>query len=101
MNFKKYSSEDFVKLKKAGQITASALDFLTDKVKPGVTTNHLDKIVSEFLLHQGATSAPLHYKGFPKSICTSVNHVVCHGIPSDKILHDGDIVNIDITSFVD
>ena len=101
MNFKKYSSEDFVKLKKAGQITASALDFLTDKVKPGVTTNHLDKIASEFLLHQGATSAPLHYKGFPKSICTSVNHVVCHGIPSDKILQDGDIVNIDITSFVD
>jgi len=101
MNFKKYSSEDFVKLKKAGQITASALDFLTDKVKPGVTTNYLDKIASEFLLHQGATSAPLHYKGFPKSICTSVNHVVCHGIPSDKILHDGDIVNIDITSFVD
>ena len=101
MNFKKYSSEDFVKLKKAGQITASALDFLTDKVKPGVTTNHLDKIASEFLLHQGATSAPLHYKGFPKSICTSVNHVVCHGIPSDKILQDGDIINIDITSFID
>ena len=101
MNFKKYSSEDFVKLKKAGQITASALDFLTDKVKPGVTTNYLDKIASEFLLDKGATSAPLHYKGFPKSICTSVNHVVCHGIPSDKILHDGDIVNIDITSFVD
>ena len=101
MNFKKYSYEDFVKLKKAGQITASALDFLTDKIKPGITTDFLDKIASEFLSNNGATSAPLHYKGFPKSICTSVNHVVCHGIPSDKILQDGDIVNIDITSFID
>ena len=61
----------------------------------------MDKIASEFLLDKGATSAPLNYKGFPKSICTSINHVVCHGIPSDKILYDGDIINIDITSFVD
>ena len=101
MNIKQYSFEDFAKLKKAGEITAQALDFVTDKIKPGITTNAIDKIVSDFLKSNQATSAPLFYKGFPKSICTSVNHVVCHGIPSEKTLQEGDIINIDITSYID
>ena len=101
MNIKQYSFEDFTKLKKAGEITAQALDFVTDKIKPGITTNIIDKIVSDFLKSKQATSAPLFYKGFPKSICTSVNHVVCHGIPSEKTLQEGDILNIDITSYID
>ena len=101
MNIKQYSFEDFKKLKKAGEITAQALDFLSDKIKPGITTNFIDNIVADFLKSKKATAAPLFYKGFPKSICTSVNHVVCHGIPSEKTLQDGDIVNIDITSFID
>ena len=101
MSAQQYSFEDFKKLKKAGEITAQALDFLEDKIKPGITTDYIDKIASEFLHSKNATSAPLFYKGFPKSICTSVNHVVCHGIPSDKVLNDGDIVNIDITSYID
>ena len=101
MNIKQYSFEDFTKLKKAGEITAQALDFVTDKIKPGITTNVIDKLVSDFLKSKQATSAPLFYKGFPKSICTSVNHVVCHGIPSEKTLHEGDILNIDITSYID
>lgn len=92
---------DFKKLKKAGEITAKTLDFLEDKIKPGITTDYIDKITTKFLHSHNATSAPLFYKGFPKSICTSVNHVVCHGIPSEKTLNDGDIVNIDITSYVD
>ncbi len=90
-----------LKIKKAGEITAKTLDFLEDKIKPGITTDYIDKITTKFLHTHNATSAPLFYKGFPKSICTSVNHVVCHGIPSEKTLNDGDIVNIDITSYVD
>ena len=101
MNIKQYSFEDFTKLKTAGEITAQALDFVTDKIKPGITTNVIDKLVSDFLKSKQATSAPLFYKGFPKSICTSVNHVVCHGIPSEKTLQEGDILNIDITSYID
>ena len=101
MSIQQYSLEDFKKLKKAGNITAQALDFLDGKIKPGITTNYINGIVSDFLKSKKATSAPLFYKGFTKSICTSVNHVVCHGIPSEKILKDGDIVNIDITSYID
>ena len=101
MSINQYNSEDFKKLKKAGEITAQALDFLEGKIKPGISTNSIDKICTDFLKSKNALSAPLLYKGFPKSICTSVNHIVCHGIPSEKILEDGDIVNIDITSYID
>ena len=101
MALQQYTLSDFKKLKKAGEITAKTLDFLEDKIKPGITTDYIDKITTKFLHSHNATSAPLFYKGFPKSICTSVNHVVCHGIPSEKILNDGDILNIDITSYVD
>ena len=101
MSINQYNLEDFKKLKKAGEITSQTLDFLEDKIKPGITTNYIDKICVDFLKSKNALSAPLLYKGFPKSISTSVNHVVCHGIPSEKILNDGDIINVDITSYVE
>jgi methionyl aminopeptidase len=78
------------------------LDFITPYVQPGTTTDKLDRLCHEFALDNGATSAPLGYRGFPKSICTSVNHVVCHGIPSsEKVLKEGDVVNVDVTPILD
>jgi methionyl aminopeptidase len=88
-------------MRKAGQLAAEALDLLIPYVKPGVATETLDTLVLEFALDHGAYPAPLNYRGFPKSICTSVNHVVCHGIPGPKPLRDGDIVNIDVTLILD
>ena len=93
--------ENFEKIRIAGTMAAEALDEVTSYVKPGVTTNKLDKICYEFIKDKGGYSAPLFYRGFPKSCCTSVNHVVCHGIPAEKYLKDGDIVNIDVTAIVD
>ena len=92
--------ESFEQTKIAGSLAAEALDEITSYVKPGVTTGRLDKICYEFIRDRGGYSAPLYYRGFPKSSCTSVNHVVCHGIPADKYLKVGDIVNIDVTSIV-
>jgi methionyl aminopeptidase len=86
---------------RAGQLAASALDMLVEHVQPGVTTERLDDLVVAYALDHGAIPAPLNYRGFPKSICTSVNHVVCHGIPSPKPLKEGDIVNIDVTLILD
>ena len=94
-NFK----EAFEKTKIAGKIASGALDEVSKIIKPGVTTNQIDKICYEFINDNKACSAPLFYRGFPKSCCTSTNHVVCHGIPSDKILKEGDIVNVDVTTF--
>jgi len=88
-------------MRKAGRLAAETLDMIADHVEPGVTTEELDRLCAEFITDHGAISAPLNYRGFPKSVCTSVNHVVCHGIPGDKILAEGDIVNIDITPIVD
>ena len=88
-------------MRKAGSLASQVLDFITPYVKESVTTNELDKLCHDFIVSKGAIPAPLNYKGFPKSICTSVNHVVCHGIPSDKTLKDGDIMNIDITVILD
>jgi len=86
------------KMRVAGRLAADVLDMIGDYVKPGVTTDELDRICHEFITGvQDAIPAPLNYRGFPKSICTSVNHVVCHGIPGDKTLKRGDAVNIDIT----
>ena len=96
-----YGPEDFAAMHKAGQLAAAALDLLVPHVKPGVTTEELDEIVFEFAMDHGAIPATLNYRGFPKSICTSVNHVVCHGIPGPKPLREGDIVNIDVTLIVD
>ena len=92
-----HSKNDFSKMRKAGKVASMVLDYITPYVKEGVTTLELDTLCHEFIISKGAIPAPLNYKGFPKSICTSVNHVVCHGIPSNKILNNGDIINIDIT----
>lgn len=93
---------DFESMRRAGRLAAETLDFITPHVKPGVTTGELDHLCHQFIADRGAISAPLGYRQFPKSICTSVNHVVCHGIPSDsKILKAGDIVNIDVTPILD
>ena len=93
--------ESFEQMKISGSLAAETLDTITSYVKPGITTEKLDKICYEFIRDKGGLSAPLYYRGFPKSCCTSTNHVVCHGIPSDKILMDGDIVNVDVTAFKD
>lgn len=90
--------EDFEPMRKAGRITAECLDMITEHVAPGITTERLDSLCHEFLLLKGATPAPLGYRGYPRSICTSVNHVVCHGIPCPRPLREGDILNIDVTA---
>jgi methionyl aminopeptidase len=91
--------EAFEKTRIAGSIAAGALDEIAKIIKPGVSTEEIDKMSYEFINDNGAYSAPLFYRGFPKSCCTSTNHVVCHGIPSNKILKNGDIVNVDVTTF--
>ena len=93
-NFK----EAFEKTRIAGSIAAGALDEVSKIVRPGISTNEIDKTCYEYINDHKAYSAPLYYRGFPKSCCTSVNHVVCHGIPSEKILRDGDIMNVDVTA---
>jgi methionyl aminopeptidase len=96
-----HGPEDFDGMRRAGRLAAETLDFIAPHVLPGVTTGVLDRLCHEFIVDHGAIPAPLGYRGFPKSICTSVNHVVCHGIPGDKRLEPGDIVNIDVTTIVD
>jgi methionyl aminopeptidase len=93
--------EIFEKVRLAGSIASGALDEVSKIIKPGVTTNEIDKLCFEFINDNNAYSAPLFYRGFPKSCCTSPNHVVCHGIPSEKILKDGDILNVDVTAYKD
>ena len=92
--------ESFEQIKIAGNLAADTLDEVTSYVKPGVTTSKIDKICYEFIKDNGGYSAPLFYRGFPKSCCTSVNHIVCHGIPTNKYLKEGDIVNVDVTAIV-
>ena len=101
MSIKIHKAEDFDKMRKAGKLAAYVLDYITDYVKPGVTTDALNDLCHDFIVKRNAIPAPLNYKGFPKSICTSINHVVCHGIPSDKKLKSDDIVNIDVTVILD
>jgi len=100
-HIKLHDEEAFAGMRKAGQLAATALDLMVEHAKPGVTTEHLDDLALEFALDNNAVPAPLNYRGFEKSICTSLNHVVCHGIPGDRVLKEGDIVNIDITLIVD
>src|SRR5471030_1648346 len=100
-HIKLHGPEDFVGMRKAGALTAEALDLLSERVRPGVTTASLDKFAFEFAMDHKAYPAPLHYRGYRKLICTSINHVVCHGIPDEKPLRDGDILNIDVTLIVD
>jgi len=90
------------KMRKAGRLAADVLDMITDYIKPGISTNELDDICHKFITEeQKAIPAPLNYRGFPKSICTSLNHVVCHGIPGQRILKSGDCLNIDVTVIKD
>ncbi|MCZ8259593.1 MAG: type I methionyl aminopeptidase [Beijerinckiaceae bacterium] len=98
---KLHGPEAFAAMRKAGKLTAEALDMLVGMVRPGVTTDAIDRVVFEFAMDHGAYPATLCYHGYPRSCCTSINHVVCHGIPADKPLRDGDIVNIDVTLIVD
>jgi methionyl aminopeptidase len=93
--------ESFEKTKLAGSIASGALDEVNNIIKPGISTVEIDKLCYQFINDHKAFSAPLYYRGFPKSCCTSTNHVVCHGIPSEKILNDGDIVNVDVTAVKD
>ena len=97
----KHSKNDFIKMHNAGKLAAEVLDYINDFIEPNITTNYLNDLCHEFIIKNNAIPAPLNYKGFPKSICISVNHVVCHGIPGDKLLKNGDILNIDVTVILD
>ena len=93
--------EKFEKMRLAGKLAAQTLDMLTDNIKEGVSTAYIDKLGYEFIRDNGGYSAPLFYRGFKKSLCTSLNHVVCHGVPSeDRILEDGDALNVDVTAII-
>ena len=94
--------EEQDKMRVAGRLTADVLDMIGEHVRPGITTGELDRICHDYITQvQNAIPAPLNYRGFPKSICTSVNHVVCHGIPGDRKLRNGDLINIDVTVIKD
>ena len=95
------NAAEFEGMRKAGRLAAEILDAMFELVRPGITTNAINDACHQMILDAGATPAPLGYRGFPKSVCTSVNHVVCHGIPDARVLHDGDIVNIDVTTILD
>ena len=95
-------SEKFEKMRIAGKLASQTLDMLTENIKEGISTAHIDKLGYEFIRDNGGYSAPLYYRGFKKSLCTSLNHVICHGIPSEeRILEEGDALNVDITAIVD
>lgn len=96
-----HTADDFEGMRKAGRLAAETLDYIAPYVVPGVTTEALDILCHNFILEHDAIPAPLNYHGFPKSICTSVNHVICHGIPGQKKLQTGDIINIDVTVILD
>ena len=94
-------SEKFEKMRIAGNLAARTLDMLTDHIKIGISTNYIDKLGYEFIRDNNGHSAPLFYRGFQKSLCTSLNHVVCHGIPSNRIIDEGDIINVDVTAIIE
>jgi len=94
-------SEKFEKMRTAGNLAARTLDMLTDHIKAGISTDYIDKLGYEFIKDNNGHSAPLFYRGFQKSLCTSLNHVVCHGIPSNRILDEGDIINVDVTAIIE
>ena len=96
-----HGPDAFAAMHKAGRLAAEVLDFITPHVVPGVTTGELDQLCHDFQIEHGTVPGPLGYRGFPKSICTSINHVVCHGIPGDRALKDGDTINIDVTPILD
>jgi methionyl aminopeptidase len=96
-----YTEAEVEKIRRSSFIAASALDHIATKIKPGITTDEIDQIGHEFLLDHDAYPSTLGYRGFPKSVCTSVNEVICHGIPDDTVLGEGDLVNVDITAYLD
>lgn len=96
-----YSHEQIDKIRAAGRIAAQALDVVAQSIRPGMTTNDIDQIGHDFVVAAGAYPSTLGYRGYPKSLCTSVNEVICHGIPDDTTLVEGDIVNVDITAYLD
>jgi methionyl aminopeptidase len=95
------TKEEIKLMAKVGKLAARCLEHTGKFVRPGITTDELDKIAHDFTLSHGAKSAPLGYKGYPKSICTSVNHVICHGLPGSEVLKEGDIINVDVTCLMD
>ncbi len=96
-----YDEEQIDRIRESGRIAARAIDAVAEAIRPGVTTDELDRIGHEFIVAHGAYPSTLGYRGFPKSLCSSINEVVCHGIPDDTVLQDGDIINIDITAYKD
>src|SRR6202049_2615754 len=96
-----HGPDAFEGMRQAGQLAAATLDFVTPHVRPGITTGELDRLCHGFIIDHDAIPATLNYRGYPKSLCTSINHVVCHGIPGDRKLEDGDILNIDVTVILD
>jgi methionyl aminopeptidase len=96
-----YSKDEIPKVRNAARLARKILEFSLKQAKPGVTTDYIDKLAHEEILKHGAYPSPLNYFGFPKSICTSVNEVVCHGIPDDRVLKDGDILSIDVSVYLD
>ena len=88
-------------MRRAGRLAAETLDMITPHIRPGVTTDQIDRVIHDHVVAAGAVPATLGYRGYTKSSCTSVNHVVCHGIPGDRVLSDGDILNIDVTVILD
>jgi len=88
-------------IRKTGRLVVDTLDLVESHIKPGMKTDEINRLVYDFTIKHGATPAPLNYHGYPKSVCVSVNEVICHGIPGDRILKDGDIVNVDVTSILD
>ncbi len=97
----RYDEETIKKIRKASKIAAQGLQVVLESVRPGITTDRLDEIGHEFLISQGAYPSTLGYRGFPKSLCSSLNEVICHGIPDDTVLEEGDIVNIDISAYLE
>ena len=100
-SIKIHTEADFDGMRKAGRLAAETMDYVIPFVKPGVTTDELNTLCHDFIIDHGAAPSPLNYRGVPKSICTSINHVVCHGIPGERKLVDGDIMNIDVTVTLD
>ncbi|SRR5579883_820691 len=96
-----YGPQAFEGMRKAGQLAASALDLLAEYIRPGITTESIDRLVFDFAMDHGAVPATLNYRGYPKSCCISLNHVVCHGIPGPRVLVEGDILNVDVTLILD
>ncbi|MCX7368071.1 MAG: type I methionyl aminopeptidase [Alphaproteobacteria bacterium] len=96
-----HKPEDFAGMRRAGKLAAETLDMITAHVRPGISTGEIDKLCHDYMVERSAIPATLGYRGYTKSSCTSVNHVVCHGIPGDRVLVDGDIINIDVTVILD